>query len=346
MTTRMTKKNTEAITYFENTILPMINYAGISEVIDYLRDTHFTPKQVEKINDIIESVFSPLSDIRDNKPVFNPDSQFSLIIPYFLEYKASLKKSSDNEGDIDEFCTNVLRTSKNNYVSYLTSSFILNIENRFNKNYEENIIAELNKLATDEKSLIEMYFQRTIESLNTINSSNINQIKWLLDKQIIMVNDFYGDKTLAFMANDIATLSFLKEYNADFSLTNSKYETCAFYNKDIEALQFLVSEGCDINHINKYGKHVGFYLMKDKNFSIKNIFEIGIDLHHKDYERCSMLNYTSSLLQANELLERGVNSESGVFYSQDVAEVVKSYREKQVLQNQISPCLKNKNTLG
>lgn len=346
MTTKMTKKNAEAIAYFENTVLPMINYQEINKVIDYLKDTDFTPKQIEKIHDIIEDVFSPLSDIKNNKSVFNPDSQFAFIVPYILEFKVSVKNSPTNIADIEELCKNILSASKKNYVSYLTTSFILNMENRFNQNYEKNIIAELDKLAPEEKYLIKTHFQRTVESLNTINSSNINQLKWLLDRQFITVNDFYGDQTLAFMATDIPVLSLLKERHADFSLTNSKNETCVFYNKNTEALKFLISEGCDINHINQYGKHAGFYLIKDKNFSIKDIFDIGVNLHHKDNEGCSMLNYTISLQQANELLERGVFTEQTIFYSKDVAHAVKTYKEKEVLQNEVSPNPKNKNTLG
>lgn len=346
MTTKMTKKNAEAIAYFENTVLPMINYQEINKVIDYLKDTDFTPKQIEKIHDIIEEVFSPLSDIKNNKPVFNPDSQFAFIVPYILEFKVSVKNSPTNIADIEGLCKNILSAAKKNYVSYLTTSFILNMENRFDQNYETNIVTELDRLSLEEKPLIKTHFQRIAETLNMLTSSNINQIKWLLDRQFLSVNDFYGDKTLAFMAIDIPVLSLLKERHADFSITNSKNETCIFYNKNTEALKFLISEGCDINHINQYGKHAGFYLIKDNNFCIKEIFDMGIDIHHRDNEGCSMLNYTTSLQQANELLKRGVITEQTIFYSRDVANAVKTYKEKKALQDDIPPNPKNKNTLG
>lgn len=340
MTTKMTKKNSDFITNFEKNIIPMLNYQQIDEVMQYLKETDFTPKQMEIINELLENKFSPLSDIYKDKPTFNPTEKFAFMVPYFLNIKNAINKESKEaetkEKRIEEIRQNMLNVSKKDFVSYLTYSFIVNMENKLFTNYETDIIKELEEIMPMTKSEIKSFFKHRLGSLNSLNSNNINQLSWLLDNKMVSVNTLYDDKTLSFLASDKETLKFLKSKGADFSLQNRMHEICTFYNKDIESLKFLIEEGCNINHLNTHDKNFAFYMIKNTSIQIKDLASLGLNIHQFDNQELNILNYTTSLEQAKELLNYNVKIKHTSFYSEEVRDLVKSHQEKLILQNEIS----------
>lgn len=346
MATTMTKRNVDFITHFEKNIIPMLNYQQIDKVMQYLKETDFTPKQIESISELLENKFSPISDIYKDKPIFNPTAKFAFMVPYFLNVKTAIKKdfkeSEKMQERIDKILQNMLNVSKRDYISYLTYSFIVNMENKLFTNYESDIINELGKLLPDYKSEIKSSFKHCLESVKSVNSNNINQLAWLLDNKIIYVNTLYGDKTLSFLASDRETLKFLKSRGADFLVENSKHDICTFYNKNIDSLKFLITEGCDVNHLNIYDKNFAFYMIKDTSIQIEDLVLLGTNIYQFDNQELNILNYTTSLKQAKELLNYNVNIKYGFFYSEEIRDLVKSHQEKNVLSNEINNVTPNK----
>lgn len=340
MTTKMTKKNSDFITNFEKNIIPMLNYKQINEVMQYLKETDFTPKQMEIINELLENKFSPISDIYKDKPTFNPIAKFAFMVPYFLNVKNTINKELKEEEikqkRIEEILHNMLNVSKRDFVSYLTYSFIVNMESKLFTNYETEIIKELEEIMPMVKSEIKTSLKHRLGSLNSLSSNNINQLCWLLDNKMVSVNTLYGDKTLSFLASDRETLEFLKSKGADFSLQNDIREICTFYNKDIDSLKFLTAEGCDINHLNIYDKNFAFYMIKNTSIQIKDLNALGVNIHQFDNQELNILNYTTSLEQAKELLNYNVKIKHGSFFSEEVRDLVKSHQEKLILQNEVS----------
>ena len=346
MATKMTKKNVDFITHFEEHIIPMLNYQEIDKVMEYLKETDFTPKQIESIGELLENKFSPISEIYKDKPTFNPTAKFAFMVPYFLNVKTAIKKDFKEpekiQERIEQICQNMLNISKRDFISYLTYSFIVNMENKLFNNYENDIINELGKLFPNYKSEIKSSFKHCMESVNSVNSNNINQLAWLLDNKVISVNTLYGDKTLSFLATDRETLKFLKSRGADFSVKNSKHEICTFYNKNIDSLKFLITEGCDVNHLNIYDKNFAFYMIKDTSIQIEDLVLLGTNIYQFDNQELNILNYTTSLEQAKELLNYKVNIKNNFFYSEEIRDLVKSHQEKNVLSKEINNVTPNK----
>lgn len=346
MATKMTKKNVDFITHFENDIIPMLNYQQIDKVMEYLKETDFTPKQIESIGELLENKFSPISEIYKDKPTFNPTAKFAFMVPYFLNVKTAIKKDFKEpekiQERIEQIRQNMLNISKRDFISYLTYSFIANMENKLFKNYERDIINELEKLLPTYKSEIKSSFKHCLESVNSVNANNINQLAWLLDNKVISVNTLYGDKTLSFLASDRETLKFLKSRDADFSVKNSKHDICTFYNKNIDSLKFLITEGCDVNHLNIYDKNFAFYMIKNTSTQIEDLVLLGTNIYQFDNQEFNILNYTTSLEQAKELLNYNVNIKHGFFYSEEIRDLVKSHQEKNVLCNEINNVVPNK----
>lgn len=346
MATKMTKKNVDFITNFENNIIPMLNYQQIDDVMQYLKETDFTPKQMESISELLENKFSPIADIYKDKPTFNPTAKFAFMVPYFLNVKTAIKKDLKEpekiQERIEQIRQNMLNISKRDFISYLTYSFIVNMENQLFTNYESDIIQDLEKLFPDAKSEIKSSFKHCLESLHSINSNNINQLAWLLDNKIISVNKLYADKTLSFLASDKETLKFLKSRGADFSVENGIHEICTFYNKNIDSLKFLITEGCDVNHLNIYDKNFAFYMIKDTSIQIEDLVLLGTNIYQFDNQDLNILNYTTSLEQAKELLNYNVNIKNNFFYGEEVRDLVKSHQEKNLLSNEINNVTPNK----
>lgn len=346
MAKKMTKKNVDFITHFEEHIIPMLNYQQIDKVMEYLKETDFTPKQIESIGELLENKFSPISEIYKDKPVFNPIAKFSFMVPYFLNVKSAINKDlKDPEAKqerIEEIRQHMLKIAKKDFISYLTYSFIVNMENKLFTNYETDIIKELEQLFPNAKSEIKSSFKHCLESVNSVNSNNINQLAWLLDNKVISVNTLYGDKTLSFLASDRETLKFLKSRGADFLVKNSKHEICTFYNKNIDSLKFLITEGCDVNHLNIYDKNFAFYMIKDTSIQIEDLVLLGTNIYQFDNQELNILNYTTSLEQAKELLNYNVNIKNNFFYGEEVRNLVKSHQEKNILSNEINNVTQNK----
>ena len=346
MATKMTKKNIDFITHFEEHIIPMLNYQEIDKVMEYLKETDFTPKQIESIGELLENKFSPISDIYKDKPTFNPTDKFAFMVPYFLNVKSAINKDlKDPEAKqerIEEIRQHMLKIVKKDFISYLTYSFIDNMENKLFKNYENDIINELGKLLPNYKSEIESSFKHCLGSVKNVNSNNINQLAWLLDNKVISVNTLYGDKTLSFLASDRETLKFLKSRGADFSIKNSTHDICTFYNKNIDSLKFLITEGCDVNHLNVYDKNFAFYMIKDTSIQIEDLVLLGTNIYQLDNQELNILNYTTSLEQAKELLNYNVNIKHAFFYSEAIRDLVKSHQEKNILYNEINNVVPNK----
>lgn len=340
MATKMTKKNIDFITHFEEHIIPMLNYQEIDKVMEYLKETDFTPKQIESIGELLENKFSPISDIYKDKPTFNPTDKFAFMVPYFLNVKSAINKDlKDPEAKqerIEEIRQHMLKIVKKDFISYLTYSFIVNMENKLFKNYANDIINELGKLLPNYKSEIKSSFKHCLGSVKNVNSNNINQLAWLLDNKVISINTLYGDKTLSFLASDRETLKFLKSRGADFSIKNSTHDICTFYNKNIDSLKFLITEGCDVNHLNVYDKNFAFYMIKDTSIQIEDLVLLGTNIYQLDNQELNILNYTTSLEQAKELLNYNVNIKHSFFYKEEIRNLVQSHQEKNVLSNEIN----------
>lgn len=337
MAVKMTKKNADAVAEFEKNIFPLLNYQKIDDAFTYLKNTAFTPKQIETISELIENKFYPISSIY-NKPNFDSVQPFADSIPYFLSvrYAKDLPETENKEEYLEVFTQKLLNVTKNNFLSYLSYSLTSNIDQEFTKDFHKEIIQEINKLDTEIIAAIKLNMQHLLGSLDSISAPNIPQIKSMLDNNLLEINSFYNDKNLSFLAKDIETLQFLKDNGADFSLSNTRKETCTFYNKNIECLEFLNSEGVNLNHLNIHDKNVAFYIIKNHSVKIDSIIKLGVNIHQFDTNNSNLLNYTTSVQQAKDLLKNNLTIKNNNFYNEQIRNLIKADQEKKVLQNEIN----------
>lgn len=340
----MTSKKSNKIEYIKQNIMPMMNYQQIDQFIHYFFNNDFTQKEMKQIDTLVkEKHFSNLQYYKEKK-IFNTESQF-IFIPKYIFYAKEVRNNHAKSTKIETIEKSTIKKVKKDFLFYLSSSFILNIGNISLNDPENEIIKEITNLDKKSKIAIKSFFLDSIGcSVNRITSNHLKSLSWLLDNKIISVNDFCHNKTLSFLAADLETLKFLKEYGANFSLTNISNEICTFYNKDKACLQFLISEGCDINHLDNYNKNIAFNALRENYIDIKNLVQLGLNIHQIDNHHYSLLNYSTSIEQANYLLQNNVNANANdsFFLNKEVYELVKTYQEKELLKNKINNMSPNK----